>query len=433
MLKKYSNFCSVPWKQFATSTDGFQRMCCMMSPLPGSDHEGKRSITHGWFMYNNVNKIPVSAGLDAYINSDSSREIKKLLLDNHAPEQCRCYFNENIVEDNAESKRQYTLKNHGINTDEDVEKFISKQHKINYFDIRLGNVCNLQCLMCYGGLSNQLYDQSLFANDADEMELVDGFHIRKVDDKIVYDKAAEQKTFGWADAAFFKNLEKNVIESFERDPDQLIEFYFIGGEPLLNKPHFDFLNRMVELNYNKKIQLEYNTNLTVLDHDILDLWTKFEGITLAISIDDIGKRYEYIRYPGKWDKVESNLSDIKVFLDKHSDVFRTINIVSVINIFTADNHTNLVKVMKGYGFNVYKLISHDPRGTTPKVLTREQKDRFIDIIPHDEHFNELKKYILGFEYKPDEALHLKRMIQFWDSKRRTKFIDTYPELANIIF
>lgn len=424
-LEKYSNFCPVPWTQFATSTDGFQRMCCMMKPI--------NSITHGWYIYDSGKQLKAVSGLDSYINSDSTEIIKQQILKNIGPEQCRCYFNEKIIESNDQSKRVSMLGKYGIYTDSDVEKFIAKDHKIHYFDIRLGNLCNLQCLMCYGGLSNQLYEQSLYTINSDRMELESGFFIKKVNGEVVFDKNDEQRIFGWADSKFFADLENHIVAAFKEDPDQFFEFYFIGGEPLLNKPHFDFLNKMVALKYNDRIKLEYNTNLTVLNMDILNLWTKFEGITLAISIDDIGQRYEYIRYPAKWEKIESNLSDIRLFIDKHSNVFRTVNVVSVINIFTADNHTNLVKAMNSYGFDVYKLISHDPTGTTPRALSEEEKERFIDLIPRDSHYNDLRNYILSFKYNSAEKDHLKRMIKFWDSKRRTKFVDTYPALANIIY
>ena len=151
-LEKYSNFCPVPWTQFATSTDGFQRMCCMMKPI--------NSITHGWYIYGSGKQLKAVSGLDSYINSDSTEIIKQQILKNIGPEQCRCYFNEKIIESNDQSKRVSMLGKYGIYTDSDVEKFIAKDHKIHYFDIRLGNLCNLQCLMCYGGLSNQLYEQS---------------------------------------------------------------------------------------------------------------------------------------------------------------------------------------------------------------------------------------------------------------------------------
>lgn len=425
MLKKYSNFCPVPWRQFASSTNGLQRMCCMMH----------RDETHGYYMYKDDKKLSVKDGVEAYLESDSMKLIQDQIRENKQPSSCACYHNESILTD---SKRTAQLEKYAIENDYDVEKFFLKNHFIDYYDIRTGNTCNLQCLMCAPSFSNQLYEQSFYLSfyQKDGKKNTPPERIEQIKDNYFRsNKHIELEgngNYDWADEEFFDKLEKRIDETLERDPSRIIGFYIIGGEPLLNKTHLVFLERLLKKGYNNNIDLEYNTNMTVSDNDILGLWSNFRKITLAISIDDIGERYEYIRYPAKWSKILNNLSDLEKKIKENPTVFRTIAFATVINLFTVDNFSETERVAESFGLTAGKLLSWGPDNTTPMILTPEEKLEFIDYIPQDKHFESLKKYVLDFKYNQNQRDLFFKMLNFWDSRRRTKFKDTYPNLASVL-
>jgi hypothetical protein len=56
------------------------------------------------------------------------------------------------------------------------------------------------------------------------------------------------------------------------------------------------------------VKLMYNTNGTCrIDKDTKKLIEKFKFARISFSIDAIGDRFHYIRYPGDWNSVEKNL------------------------------------------------------------------------------------------------------------------------------
>lgn len=439
-LEKYKNFCPVPWRQFASTTEGFQRACCTMSlnkeelvtlGYTREELDACKDLEDGMFIFDQGQRLKTKDGVERYVNSDSIKNIKKMFASNMAPYQCRCYYTEKIYPD---SRRLSYLARYGINNDSDVERFLAKEkHDIDYYDIRLGNVCNLQCLMCSAGLSNQLYEEALYRSKSDHVIIDGGLDIRRVDGKIVVDKNLEKEIFDWANDDFFKDLEHRVVDDLKQNPGKLITFYMIGGEPLLNAPHLRFLERLVELGISKNIRLEYNTNLTVVTDSIIELWSKFNYMTMAISIDDIGDRYEYVRYPSKWSKILTNLEAMSHAIKKHPDVFGTVNVVAVINFFTAFKFHELDEITKTFGINSYKIISTGPIYTTPALLTKEEKEDYIKLIKQDTaHYQELVSYVRSFEYSKSAREEFKYMLKFWDSKRRKTFADVFPELATIL-
>lgn len=428
MLEKYKNFCPVPWTQFATSTIGEQRMCCVM------DFETTDVPSHGKFIYTNGKKLTVKNSVLEYINSDSVKLIKEDLINNRQPHTCMCYQNEIIIQPNDDhiSKRQSYLNKFNLNTDNDVEEFLKQDHKIDYFDIRLGNQCNLQCLMCTSSLSNQLYDQDLFKSTVNDIQLNDSFTIRKENNKIIFDAKQEKELFDWADENFFNDLEKVISDQLSNNPNQIITFYFLGGEPLLNQPHFNFLNNMYKKGLHKSIALEYNTNLTVNNNEILELWSNFEKCTLALSIDDTEDRYEYIRYPAKWSKILNNLTELKHHMSKTPNVYRTVNIVSVINAFTLDNFTNVENLAKQFNIGSAKIISWGPNYTTPSILTLEEKKEYLNYIPKDNNYSDLETYLFSFGFDNSARKDFFRLLEFWNSRRRKPFKEVFTNLAKVL-
>ena len=81
----------------------------------------------------------------------------------------------------------------------------------------------------------------------------------------------------------------------------------LGGEPLINEFHDEIVELLVKNNRAKDINIHYSTNLQIDIEKYLDSWSKFKFVDLNISIDGSHETYEYIRWPGKWEKVFNNL------------------------------------------------------------------------------------------------------------------------------
>jgi hypothetical protein len=82
------------------------------------------------------------------------------------------------------------------------------------------------------------------------------------------------------------------------------EIYWVGGEPLMYKQHWRYMQRIVELGDGPKVYARYNTNLSRVDYrgvnlysDILDHIRDWQ---ICASIDGTGKIGEYIRTGLDW-------------------------------------------------------------------------------------------------------------------------------------
>ena len=91
-------------------------------------------------------------------------------------------------------------------------------------------------------------------------------------------------------------------EDFENISTDLKVLEFYGGEPLLIERHYDILEKLVESGRSKEMTLLYNTNGSVYPDKGVDIWKHFDRVLLSFSFDGVGKQFEYIRHPAKWDR-----------------------------------------------------------------------------------------------------------------------------------
>lgn len=92
------------------------------------------------------------------------------------------------------------------------------------------------------------------------------------------------------------------------DLTNLDNIHFYGGDPLLTDTHEVILNYIDQRISLKKMYIWYNTNGTVrVSQRVLDLWEKCRIVKVFFSIDDVGKRFEFIRYGAVWNEVEDNM------------------------------------------------------------------------------------------------------------------------------
>lgn len=137
-------------------------------------------------------------------------------------------------------------------------------------------------------------------------------------------------------------LKKSNVNYFWKELDLTkIKFvHFNGGEPLLSKEHVLFLEAIPD---KAQVEVTYNTNGTILpSKKLLELWKQFKSVLLAFSIDDVGERFEYQRYPAKWADVTKNL---QWFIDNspHNCRFTVNTSVGILNNSNLDNLTAWLK------------------------------------------------------------------------------------------
>lgn len=284
-------FCILPWIHVATRPNGDARLCC------GSNAS---QATKGILDAGNIKKEngePANFGketLYSAFNNEYMRNVRTTMLEGNIPFSCAKCFEEEAS--GLVSKRMwetYYWHREGIDVEElinNTEEDGTIPEKVSYLDLRLGHTCNLKCVMCTPN------DSSRWLQDYDKLiESTDNSLIKKQVHFI-----AKEFNNTWYERPEFWN------EIFEQIPN-IRQLYFAGGEPLMIKEHRRLLEEVVKRGYADQITLRYNSNGTLVEEWVIDLWSKFKQVKFGFSIDALDERNHYIRYPTDWDNIVKTL------------------------------------------------------------------------------------------------------------------------------
>lgn len=150
-------------------------------------------------------------------------------------------------------------------------------------DVVISNKCNLACPFCSQGSSSLIENLANKYSREDLPEHWKATTVEQADSEIVGQVCADL-------------LKKYKIHSFK----------IIGGEPFL-KENWEPIGKVLDEDYCKDLQLEVTTNGTVMNRKIIDRISKTKNTKLRISVDSIGKNYDFIRWPHRWNKMKNNL------------------------------------------------------------------------------------------------------------------------------
>lgn len=413
-------FCILPWIHVATYTDGTALLCCLAQPT-----KDERI---------NLNKTTI----DAVWNSYYWKNARKDMLAGKALPACKHCWQEEAAgirshrmnENNLWSKklgREY-LDELIASTKEDG----SLDQDVITLDLRLGNTCNVQCVMCRPTDSSKWVRDAQTIVDTVGAEEVKGDWLWKIQDY-------NNNSFEWAaDDEFW-------VDEVEPLLPNMRHFIFAGGEPLYLKNHKRFLKMCVESGHAEHIELRYHTNGTIMPDDIIELWSHFKFVELMISIDGYGEMNKWLRYPTDWETVERTLDKVEAAPD--NIIGKVLLTVSAINIWYLPDFAQMLfdKQYKKIGaadhHGMYHPgILHYPQYMCAKVLPQDFKQRvtekvqaFIEKYPDNVKVNELQNVInfMNSEDHSEKFEALNKYINAIDKMRKTSFAQAFPELQEM--
>lgn len=157
-------------------------------------------------------------------------------------------------------------------------------------ELNLGTECNLKCRICGPWSSSQWVKEhfNIFHHDKTK----EGFK--------EYMKDMKYYQGDWKETSpVWDNIE-NGLASLKQ-----VDFY--GGEPFMVKKNWALLKKGIDLGYSKDQVLHFNTNGTFFVPEHIEILKEYKKILISLSIDDLGKRFEYERSGGVWEEVSSNI------------------------------------------------------------------------------------------------------------------------------
>jgi organic radical activating enzyme len=295
-------FCVLPWVHTATYTDGTALLCCVSSPNTGV----------------NLNHSTINEAK----NSEYFKEARLSLLNGEKFRGCSVCWREEGVGVKSHRNNENRLWD-DLLTKELVDEIVRNTHDdgtidndLYTLDFRLGNTCNLACVMC------RPQDSSKWLNEAKRLS-------NELETNAKWDWK-HKSTINLDNFEWYKRQE--FLEDFYESCSNMRLMIFAGGEPLLIKEHKEMIKEMVKRGHAGNIQVNYHTNATIYDLELMELWKHFKKVELFLSIDGIDKVTEYVRYPSNFSVIENNL---RRYDDNASDnmSFKILYTVQALNIF----------------------------------------------------------------------------------------------------
>jgi len=445
-----ASFCVLPWIHLATRPNGDMRICCVAnaSGADSGDYTVGLVKKEDGTPANFAHDLPTQA-----FNNDYMKSVRKTMLAGEVPASClKCYEEE---QQGIASKRIWETGTWHLNEKIDIKELIEETeldgtvpYKLQYLDLRLGHTCNLKCIMC------SPHDSSMWVPEHKKV-----FPI--------FTSPLIKKQMSWQADDFNNKWHENPEfwnEVYDQIPN-IKQLYFAGGEPLLIKEHRVFLEEIIARGYADKISLRYNTNGILVNDEIIEIWSKFRKVKVGVSLDGIGPRGEYIRYPLDWKTVEDNL----IKLDNAPDNIQT-NIACAVQILNIKHIPDFIKWKVRMNFEKINFDKNAagqtlggglvgvhllwiPTWLSLRVLPKEDKlevrELFIALqewlwknYTQDKEFWETNPYgwkrwegILDWmdaedhtNLLPDFSDYIKTM----DSSRHTEFCTVFPELSHLL-
>lgn len=264
-------FCKAPFGSLTVDTDGTLLPCC--------EFIIDRSSTK------KVRLDGSKKTLEQYWNQDLKR-LRKSMLDGKIDGGCtHCIQKEDS--DVTSSHRwvaNNSIKGHYSQIKQEFEE--NKKFTPKMIELRLGNLCNLKCVMCGPYASSSLMSEYKI-----NKTLFNNFGIGA-------DMTYEQ-TGNW----FKDKVNRETIFDIVSKSSSV---NFGGGEPFINPYIVDILHAVP-----KNVPISFNSNMTRLGKDLIDILSNFEKVAVNVSLDGVGPHHEYLRYGSNWQIIKKNIEQVR--------------------------------------------------------------------------------------------------------------------------
>jgi sulfatase maturation enzyme AslB (radical SAM superfamily) len=377
-----NTFCVAPWYSLYLDSDKTIAPCC------------KIKNTHNY----NYNQ------LEEYFNSPGLNKLRNDLLNGVKNKNCEsCWRDE---EQGGDSMRLISNRTIALGTKVQLANQIENPRlsNIKSFDLTLGNLCNLKCVMCTPRLSSQLLAE---ANDNPAL-------------KAMHDQEFDQKDFDWPKSDDFVDWCKQHLP-------QAIHIKFTGGEPFI----IPWIKQVIEHipdSQKEKCVLHFTSNLTLINESLFEYFKKFKQVWLSVSVEGTHATHEYLRYGHAWQKLANNLKLVQGM--KIKNLILKIN--HVVQAPSFHSITDMVDFFDSLGLEINPLLLTSPKHFHISALSEHAKEKFL---ADTEHYVGLNKEFINFvrnatqeNIKQDKTLaadcisHLEK----FDRVRKNSYKDIIP-------
>lgn len=391
--------CPLPWIHLATHPVGEVSVCCKSDMQNSSGHAKNDDVLHRMNL--------AKDSIENIRNSDSFKRIRLQMLNNEIPEACRGCFD--AEKKGLCSKRMRETQDYPVDLDS-LQKITqpdgSTSAPLKFLELRLGNRCNLKCITC-NPMSSSFWEE-------DAQALKNKFSIELPHDYL----ACNSSMFNWPEHEQF-------WEQFNSHKESINRIHVNGGEPTLNMKHQEFLKELVRFGRSKEIELLYNINLTNIPDELISLWNQFKKTTIHASIDAVGERNDYIRFPSKWNKIEQNFRKLS---DQQFEI-GVLQTISCFNFFYLEDMSEWLHSFAPKVGIIYNYVD-SPSHFSPMIIPpAERKKAILQLtkLPPNNVQDIFRKYF-NDEHLVRELKTFYKAVEALDTLRKTNSLRIFPKL-----
>jgi len=232
----------------------------------------------------------------------------------------------------------------------------------------------------------------------------------------------------WIGAIEYNQRSDDVIQALKHiDLSNLREVCFSGGETLLGRGYWDiaeYIASAVEDSAsNITLSFQSNGTQTVCNrhHNIIK---KFKLVKINFSVDGTGSKFEYLRWPAKWDQVVNNLAELRSTLPSNV-MFNIEETISIFNLYyiNQDQQYHAAHFSTNREGDVVHHSTHLAAGLfsltamTTEYVDAMKNTKFAHLIPAQ------------FVEDPAKIKLAIASIKQFDQYRDQRFEDYFPEVA----
>jgi hypothetical protein len=275
------SLCMAPWCHTYVSPQTERRMCCA-SREPAQNFQQYIDTATGSGCYR-----PMT--LEQHWNGEHMRSVRRRMMAGETLPECEVCDNKLL---NTDVYRTYFWHLFG---DKYYQEIWNSTDSTGYtamqpvsWDYRFSNLCNFKCRTCGDMLS------SAWESEQRQHDMIDWANPKN--NWMQPDVRREISRFQDIE------IEREFAEAVEQH--RVEEIYWVGGEPLMYEQHWRYMARIIELGDGQRLYARYNTNLSRVRSNGLDLFhdilPQIRDWQICASIDGTGRIGEYIRTGLSW-------------------------------------------------------------------------------------------------------------------------------------
>jgi sulfatase maturation enzyme AslB (radical SAM superfamily) len=376
--------CSLPWTGFSNDPDGRVRPCCL--------YKEHIKDENGNDMY-----VQTTSVKDIF-SSKYMKDLRNQFRSGKKPAGCATCIKDET--NGVHSKRMYANQNTTIEFDKEPGLPVEYQ-------MILSNACNLKCRSCTPSHSNlwQAEHKAMFGHT--------GY-------KMPHNQPGHKDSLLW-------NMRSEWMKYVER-------LEIVGGEPFYIHQWQDLWTELVENNYSKSVSMDMSTNCVIYGGDTLEQFIpKFKRIGVGLSIDGLGKIYNYLRHPGNWDVTKENILKYKELADRFPTNFgcNYTHTISWVNAWELPEFHQWVETYTPK-FGVWNNLVHYPRHMSLIMLPLSAKQKIkskwdsTDFGKYKTAIEGISKFMFSEQPSDEEIAQEYKKFVLHDRFRKESILDIIP-------